>query len=150
MLIVGSDEGGYEKKVKRWFKNEGDLDGVTFTGMLTGREKVETIAGSDIFVLPSYSENFGMAVVEAMACGLPVVATNVGGNVEIVQDRSNGLFVQPGDSDMLASAIMELLKDREGAKKMGLEGRRLIMKRFSIDRNVRQTEELYEKRISII
>jgi len=73
LLIVGNDENGYESKVRKWLMEEGVIDNVTFTGLLTGREKLEAYAGSDVFVLPSYSENFGMSVIEAMACGLPVI-----------------------------------------------------------------------------
>ena len=66
--------GGYEKKVRGLLGNEGILERVIFTGMLNGKEKLEAFVGSDLFVLPSYSENFGMAVVEAMACGTQVIS----------------------------------------------------------------------------
>jgi glycosyltransferase involved in cell wall biosynthesis len=89
------------------------------------------------------TEGFNRSLLEAMACGLPVVATAVGGNVEIVQDGVNGLLVPPSNPGALASAIAELLRDKEKARKMGLEGKLLVEENFSIDINVRKTEKLY-------
>jgi glycosyltransferase involved in cell wall biosynthesis len=103
----------------------------------------------DIFCLPSLTEGFNRSLLEAMACSLPVVATNVGGNVEIVQDGVNGLLVPPRNSDALASAITELMEDRQKAQKMGLEGRRLVEENFSIEKNVMRIENLYEEIISL-
>jgi len=97
----------------------------------------------DIFCLPSLYEGFSRSILEAMACGVPVVATRVGGNVEIIQDGVNGLLVPPGSPEKLASAIRKLLKDRETARKMGLEGRRLVEENYSIEKNVRKIEKLY-------
>ncbi len=97
----------------------------------------------DIFTLPSLYEGFNRSLLEAMACGLPVVATAVGGNVEIVQDGVNGLLVPPSNPGALASAIAELLKDKEKARKMGLEGKLLVKENFSIDINARKIEKLY-------
>ena len=78
-----------------------------------------------------------------MACGLPVVATAVGGNIEVVQDGVNGLLVLPNNPGALAFAITELLKDKEKARKMGLEGKMRVEENFSIDINVRKIEKLY-------
>ncbi len=97
----------------------------------------------DIFTLPSLFEGFNRSLLEAMACGLPVVVTAVGGNVEIVQDGKNGLLVPPSNPAALALAITELLKDKEKARKMGLEGKLLVEENFSIDINVRKIEKLY-------
>jgi glycosyltransferase involved in cell wall biosynthesis len=97
----------------------------------------------DIFTLPSLFEGFNRSLLEAMACALPVVATAVGGNVEIIQDGVNGLLVPPSNPGALAFAITELLKDKEKARKMGLEGKLLVGENFSIDINVRKTEKLY-------
>jgi glycosyltransferase involved in cell wall biosynthesis len=99
----------------------------------------------DIFCLPSLFEGFNRSLLEAMACGLPVVATGVGGNSEIVQDGVNGLLVEPCKPESLSSALIELLKDREKARKMGLEGRRIVEKNFSIEKNVNKIERLYSQ-----
>ena len=108
----------------------------------------EVLRSIDIFCLPSLTEGFNRTLLEAMACGLPIVATEVGGNVEIIQDGVNGLLVTPGNSGALASAIIALLKDKKKAKNMGIEGRRIVKESFSIETNVRQTEALYKEIIS--
>ncbi len=97
----------------------------------------------DIFTLPSLFEGFNRSLLEAMACALPIVATAVGGNVEIVQDGVNGLLIPPSNPGALAFAIIELLKHKEKARKMGLEGKLLVEENFSIDINVRKIEKLY-------
>jgi len=97
----------------------------------------------DIYCLPSLSEGFNRSLLEAMACGLPVVATNAGGNVEIIQDGANGFLVPPGNPEALASTIIELLQDIEKARNMGLKGRQLVEKNFSIEKNVKKIEKLY-------
>jgi glycosyltransferase involved in cell wall biosynthesis len=78
-----------------------------------------------------------------MACGKPVVAVRGGGTPEIVQDRVNGLLVPPRDSEELAHVIMLLLKDRELARRMGMAGRERVMRDFTIERLVREVEEVY-------
>jgi glycosyltransferase involved in cell wall biosynthesis len=103
LLIVGHDDEGFGRKIKAWLDKAGIVHGespdlretrkneakVTFTGMLAGRDKLAAFAGSDVFVLPSYSENFGMTVLEAMACGTPVVVTNkVGISREVAKNHA--------------------------------------------------------------
>ena len=97
----------------------------------------------DVYCLPSLSEGFNRSLLEAMACGLPVIATRVGGNIEIVQDGVNGLLVPPSNSERLADAIAELLRDREKARNMGFEGRRIVEENFSIEKNVEKIEAQY-------
>jgi glycosyltransferase involved in cell wall biosynthesis len=88
---------------------------------------------ADIFVLPSRSEGFSNAIVEAMAASLPVIATNVGGNAEAVEDGVSGLLVPSDDSDSLAVAIMRLLSDPNQAKAMGAAGRALATEYFTTE-----------------
>jgi len=97
----------------------------------------------DVYCLPSLSEGFNRSLLEEMACGLPVIATRVGGNIEIVQDGVNGLLVPPSNSERLADAIAELLRDREKARNMGFEGRRIVEENFSIEKNVEKIEAQY-------
>jgi len=98
----------------------------------------------DIFVLPSLYEGFGIAILEAMAAGKPVVATSVGGIPEFVVEGENGFLVPPGDSVVLAAAIRHLLAQPERAKAMGRNGQELVRKHYSIESVVRQHEQLYE------
>lgn len=101
------------------------------------------LAALDVFVLPSAWEGMSNALLEAMATGLPVVATAVGGTPEVVVDGVTGLLVPPGDPDLLAQAIRQLLRDLDLRHTMGQAGRARVEKSFSIEETVRRTEELY-------
>ncbi len=101
------------------------------------------LASSDVFVLPSRSEGFSNAILEAMASSLPVVATRVGGNAEAVEDGVSGYVVPPEDADALARAMESLLLDTGKAKAMGAEGRRLVVERFSADAMMKSVVERY-------
>jgi glycosyltransferase involved in cell wall biosynthesis len=89
------------------------------------------LAASDIFVLPSRSEGFSNAIVEAMAASLPVVATSVGGNAEALKDNISGFLVPPEDAALLAAAIIKLLQDPSRAAQMGCAGKALVKERFT-------------------
>lgn len=103
----------------------------------------EHLATADIFVLPSRSEGFSNALVEAMAFSLPVVATDVGGNAEAVHDGITGFIVPPEDPEALAAAIIRLLLDPLAAKAMGAAGRRLVGEQFTTEAMMLQTTETY-------
>lgn len=143
-LIVG--DGEYKKRLENIRKELGLNENVLFTG---NREDIpQILAGIDIFLLSSVSEGFGRSVAEAMACGKPVVATRAGGIPEIVVDGRTGILVPPRDSNAMACAIIELLKDREKGKDMGRKGRKRVEGFFSIERNVRETELVYQTVLS--
>ena len=97
----------------------------------------------DISVLPSLSESFSNTLLESMANGVPVVATNVGGNPEIVTDGVNGILVPSKDPAALSRAIAQLLDCPELARRLGEAARAKVVKDFSVDSLLRRTEELY-------
>jgi L-malate glycosyltransferase len=101
------------------------------------------LSAAEVFVLPSRSEGFSNAIVEAMAAALPVVATNVGGNAEAVQDGVSGIIVPPEDPAALASAIISLLSDTVKAKQMGAEGKRLAAEKFTTEAMMGQITSAY-------
>ena len=101
------------------------------------------LAESDIFALTSRSEAFPNSVIEAMAAGLPVVATNVGGVSELVEHGRSGLLVPPDDPRAVAAALRELMAKPERAAALGEAARRTVEARFSFDRMVRSFGELY-------
>jgi glycosyltransferase involved in cell wall biosynthesis len=103
----------------------------------------EVMAAADVIVLPSWSEGLPLAVLEAMACGKPVVATPVGGVARAVVDGVTGLLVPPGEPGRLAAAIGALLHDPAAAERMGTEGRRRVEERYSLDRFTRSVDALY-------
>jgi glycosyltransferase involved in cell wall biosynthesis len=113
-----------------------------FSGGVTNLR--EHLSAADVFVLPSRSEGFSNAIVEAMAASLPVVATNVGGNAEAVQDGVSGVIVPPENPDALAAAIVRLLSDSAKAKQMGAEGKRLAAEKFTTEAMMTQITGAYE------
>lgn len=105
----------------------------------------DLLAACDLVVLPSRAEALPTALLEAAAAGRPVVATRVGGAVEVVEDGRTGLLVPPGDADALASAVAALLSDRDRSRALGEAARRRAEERFSLDLHVRRTLELWSE-----
>jgi glycosyltransferase involved in cell wall biosynthesis len=101
------------------------------------------LSGLDVAVLCSRSEGMSNAVLEYMAAGRPIVATAVGGTIELIQDGVTGLLVPPGDFDQLARAIRRLLEDRVLAARLGAAARRRAIERFSREAMVRRFEDFY-------
>jgi glycosyltransferase involved in cell wall biosynthesis len=97
----------------------------------------------DVFVMPSLNEGMGVAVLEATATGLPVIASAVGGLPEIVDDGRTGILVKPGDPVMLAEAITRLATDRQRRSVMGGEGRQRAVRNWSIELMAQRTLKLY-------
>jgi glycosyltransferase involved in cell wall biosynthesis len=161
LLIVGDDDGdGYENKVKGWIREYGlnywdyglghkgleknkDIK-VTFTGALNGREKFEAFAGSDLFVLPSYSENFGMAVVEAMACGIPVVISNKVGIYKEVEKNNAGIIVETNPESLL-KGIKTILDNEKRKKEIAENGERLVKEYYDINKVADMMIKVYEE-----
>ena len=98
---------------------------------------------TDIFVFPSEKEGMPNAVLEAMACGLPVIASRIGGVVDMVKDRSSGLLVEPGDAEGLRDAILQLCEKQELRKALAEEARKTIRDAFSAETVVKRYLELY-------
>ncbi|RJQ43497.1 MAG: glycosyltransferase [Nitrospiraceae bacterium] len=146
LLIAGNDEGGYVKKVRKWLKDEGISKDATFTGLLEGSAKLEAFAGSDLFVLPSYSENFGMAVIEAMACGLPVIISDQVGIYREVINAEAGVVISP-DATELAKALANMLDDPDNNIKFKENSRKLVSERFTWDKISGQMMQIYESMI---
>jgi glycosyltransferase involved in cell wall biosynthesis len=114
---------------------------VIFTGLRTDVPKV--LASATVAVMPSLNEALSNVLLESMAAGAPVVATRVGGTPEAVEDRVNGLLVPPADAPALAQAICSLLADPVRAARLGQAARQSINERFSMERMVSATEQLY-------
>lgn len=119
----------------------GVLHRITFAGHCP--DVAERLAAADVFVLPSRSEAFPNAVLEAMAAGLPVVASSVGGIRELVAHEQTGLLVPPDRPDALTNQICRVLEDDSLAGRLGLAARADARARYSFDRMVEQFESLY-------
>jgi glycosyltransferase involved in cell wall biosynthesis len=117
-----------------------------FAGGITDLRK--HLASADVFVLPSRSEGFSNAIVEAMAASLPIVATDVGGNAEAVKDGVNGFVVPSENAAAMAAAIVQLLSDPLKAQAMGAAGKKLAAEKFTTDAMMRQITMTYAQLLS--
>ena len=129
LLIAGPDEEGTQQKTESILRSERTLDSVIFTGMLTGEDRLAAMSIADVFVLPSYSEGFSIAILEAMAARLPVVITD-GCNFPEVAEHDAG-FVVEASKIPVAEAIGSLLSNAELRYRMGDRGRRLVTERYT-------------------
>ncbi len=121
----------------------GLADRVRFLG--TRQDVANLLSSNDVLVLPSRWEGMPNVALEAMACGLPVIATAVGGTPEVVAHRETGILVPPEQPLALAQAMAVLLADASLREKMGQAGRRRVETEFSIDTAVARTEALYRE-----
>lgn len=119
-------------------------DKVIFTGFVTGDDKWALLQNCGVFVLPAIVEAFGIAVIEAMACGKPAIATNLGPFPEIIKDGETGLLVRINSPDTLASAIIELALDEEKRGKMGIRAMEEVHIRFPIDKIADDYIKIYQ------
>jgi glycosyltransferase involved in cell wall biosynthesis len=109
------------------------------------RDDVEALLHRwDVFVMPSLEEGFGIAALEAMAAGLPVVATAVGGIPELVKDGETGWLVPPADPQALAGRLRSLLRDSGLRQAMGIAGHSRAQDHFSMDRMVENVSKIYD------
>ncbi|MCA9323143.1 MAG: N-acetyl-alpha-D-glucosaminyl L-malate synthase BshA [Planctomycetes bacterium] len=117
---------------------------------LGSQEMVEKILPcADLFVLPSLYESFGLAALEAMACGVPVVASHAGGLPEVIVEGETGALAPPADPVALARVIQRLLADRPALKAMGKAARRLAEQKFSLERILPRYEAHYRRVMEI-
>lgn len=140
-LIVG--EGAYRSRLEGIVEAMGLQKHVIFTGH---RDDIpQLIAVSDIFLLPTLTEALPTVLAEAMASGIPSIATTVGGIPEMISNHHNGILVPPADADRLAAACLEMLLNVEGAGKMGQAGTLVVQEKFNIKLQVERLEEMYRK-----
>jgi len=130
LQCIGRDD-GLKGELTQLSANLGIGGNVQFLGEQA--DVASYLASSDMSVLPSHQEGFANAILEAMACGLPVVATDVGGNAEAVADGVTGRIVEAHDPDALGHAIAEIAQNPEQARKMGDAGRKRAEEHFSIE-----------------
>ncbi len=105
----------------------------------------ELLRTFDVFVSASRSESFGIAMVEAMASGVPVVATRTPGAREIIDADKTGLLAPIGDAEALADAICELLDDPTKRERLKANAQRMVSERFTLDRMITKTEHVYQE-----
>jgi glycosyltransferase involved in cell wall biosynthesis len=133
--------GSLRQVLERMAQSLGLEQEVTFLGFISDVPKF--LAGLDIFVLPSLYEGLGVAALEAMAAGKAVVASRVGGLVELVEDRETGFLVSPGDAQELAAAMAKLIRDKSLRAAFGQKGTARAREQFTIERMAKRTEDCY-------
>lgn len=111
-------------------------------------DMIQVMQGWDIFIQPSLEEGFGLAALEAMACGLPVIASAVRGLPELVQEGETGHLIPPANEEALQSAVEKLILNPEGARRMGIAGRRRVAANFSVPQMVMTMESVYDGLLS--
>jgi glycosyltransferase involved in cell wall biosynthesis len=126
----------------------GVLQRVVFHGYLSHPEVLGLFARSDAFVLPTLSESCSMAMIEAMAAGLPIVATTVGGNPALVRHEENGLLVPPGTVLALANAMRALIADPGQRRRMGERNVELANNQLTAIANARHYVTLYRRALA--
>lgn len=140
-LIIGDGE------LRNTLEHQAKQLGLERHLLLTGhrRDAMALVKSLDLFVVSSLTEGLGTAVLEAMACGRPVVATRTGGIPEIIVDGETGLLVPPHDDAALAAAIVRILRDGEQRARIAEAGRARVVAEFSVDRLLERTLDAYRR-----
>jgi glycosyltransferase involved in cell wall biosynthesis len=134
-------DGACAEELRRLVKELGISDVVRLLGEV--QDVPGLLARGSVFALSSLTEGISLTIMEAMASGLPVVATRVGGNPEVVKDGETGLLVPVGDADALAAALLKLWRDSALRHEMGAAGRARIEEHFDVRKMVAAYEEIY-------
>lgn len=116
---------------------------VTYGGWIVGEEKISVLSSADIFVLPSRSEGFSVAVLEAMAHGLPIISTSIPGVVDAVRDGVEAMLVAPDDAAALAAAIRKLLGNPDVRTRLGVAARRRYLDYFTLEKMAAELCRIY-------
>ena len=143
-VIVG--EGELREPLERQIRDLGLERHVLLAGFRT--DVIGLQKSFDLFVMSSVTEGLGSAMLDAMACGTPVVATRAGGIPEAIEDGVHGLLVPPHDDEALAQAIVRLLKDEPLRRQLAAAAEERVRREFSVERMVAKTLEVYQRRLA--
>jgi glycosyltransferase involved in cell wall biosynthesis len=145
LVMIGDS---FERKAfEKHVFTEGVADRIAFTGALPNTAVFDWIKASYALILPSFHETQGIVLLEANACGKPVLASDVGGIKEVVQHKENGFLFNPHNIDSIADAINALFEMPKTASQMGERGRELVEKYYTWDKIAEQTLDFYAKTI---
>ncbi len=141
LTVVG--DGPDRDRLQRHAHSLGISDRVTFVGSRSQAEVADHLSGSDIFVLPSFAEGVPVVLMEALGAGLPVVASVVGGVVELVAEDINGFLVSPANVEQLADRLEQLIGDAELRQRFGTAGRATVVDQFDSRREAERLGSLF-------
>lgn len=138
-IICGN--GADLESFKKAYKDEIENEQVIFLG--ERKDVINVLVGCDVFLFPTLHENLSNSLLEACAVGMPIIATSVGGNPEVIEDGVNGLLIPPEDVLSIRDAIMSLVNDREKMKKLGDKAQEIGHEKFSQDKIFNQVDYFY-------
>jgi glycosyltransferase involved in cell wall biosynthesis len=142
-VVVGG--GPESEKLKALASRLGISSGVLFTGKVSDEDLPGYYQSADLFAFHSFHEGFGIVLLEAMACGRPIITTEAGGTKDIAVPGPGGRMVKPGDAGAFAQAIFDILKDRQAWAHMGEFNRRRTEEVYDWDKIAKQYLTLYER-----
>ncbi|MFQ5788784.1 MAG: glycosyltransferase family 4 protein [Thermodesulfobacteriota bacterium] len=141
-VFVFVGDGYLHARLERQAESIGVRKNIIFTGWK--KDATEILVLFDILVLPSLNEGMGKVLVEGMALGKPIVASSVGGIIDLVKNGENGILVPPSDSNALGNAILQLIKNKNLAKELGKNGKAKVYPEFDVTVMVKEITDLYE------
>ncbi|MDI6744874.1 MAG: glycosyltransferase family 4 protein [Thermodesulfovibrionales bacterium] len=144
-VFVFAGDGPQKENILNKIKTSGLSEKVFMLGLRT--DIPEILKSIDVFALPTLQEALGTSFIEAMAMGKPVIGADVGGVSEVIKNSVNGYLVEPDNPHALAEAIIKTLKDRERARSMGMEGRKIAEKYYTVEK---MCERMYDLYLSLI
>lgn len=142
-LIMAGD--GELAEVKKLFEDRDLQKDISFPGWVRGADKDKCLKESGIFLFPSYYEGMPMAVLEAMAYGMAIVTTRVGGIPHLLEDGGSGYLCEPGDIEGLSKRLLELSKDGDKRRKMGERARQKAIEEYSMESHIKKLMDLYDR-----
>ena len=145
-VVIGTGDGSYEQRLRELSAELGISDHVHFVGFQ--QDVNPFLEAMSLYVHPARMEGFGIAVVEALAAGKAVVATNVGGLPEVVEEGETGLLVAPDDPQALTAAVLSLLRDDGRRRAMGERAVKWVRERFDLRASVTAMEQFYQEVLS--
>ncbi len=143
-IFAGGDAVYYETLLKNIGVSN---DNFEFIGHVGYYERPQNLRKANVFVNPSFFENCSISILEAMSCGLGVIASNVGGNPELIESGKNGFLTKPNNADELADHIVTLLKDENLCKSFGAQARKTIETSFTAQKCANETFDVYRRAI---
>lgn len=146
VLVGGVDKREVDMgvKIEKLIKELNISHSVELKGNLPHSQVLVEIKKSEVFICPSLAEGLGIVFIEAQACGVPSIGTRAGGIPDVIQNNENGLLIEPKDSTAIARAITFLLKDKDLANRLSLQGLETV-KKFNWDNIISQFDELYNE-----